>query len=199
MLAKSSNFLSTFYTQNTMQQLGIKRPSWQTLITSASQEVNLERQILWETWTKLEDWPKWSNPMHIATHWVSEPEWKVGTQFAQDLNLGFPLDTKTSVETVGAIDPGKSVSWWKEEGGIKYHYSWLFEDLPTGKTRVKITAIFHGKAIGYCKPLVANIWQKMFEATLTGLIQKARTPTIQNSRMIWMYPEAQQKSLAKIS
>jgi len=198
MFSQQSTSLSNSYTQNALQQMGIKRPNWQTLIASASKEVKLPRQVLWETWTKLEDWSHWSNPLHVATRWVGEPGWKVGAQFEQDLNLGFPLNTKTSVETVGEIVPGESVNWWKEEDGIKYHYFWLFEDLPTGETQVTITAIFHGKAIGYCKPLVDYIWQKMFEASLEGLIRQARTPKIQGSRMIWIYPEAQQKSFAKI-
>lgn len=173
--------------------MGIKRPNWKTFIISASQEVKLPRQVLWETWTKLEDWPKWSNPMHVATRWVRKSEWKVGAQFEQDLNLGFPLNTQTSVETVEAIVPGESVNWWKEEEGIKYHYFWLFEDLPTGETRVTITAIFHGKAIGFCKPLVASIWQKMFEASVRGLIQQARTPKTQGNRRLWIDPETRQK------
>lgn len=188
-----NNFLSKFYSQNALKQMGIKKQDWKTLIVSASKEVKLSRQVLWETWTKLEDWQKWSNPMHVASRWVGQPEWKVGAQFEQDLNLGFPLNTKTSVETVGEIVPEKSVNWWNEEGGIKYHYCWLFEDLPTGETRVTITAIFHGKAIGFCKPLVASIWQKMFEASVQGLIRQARTPKIQGSRTIWIYPETRQK------
>jgi hypothetical protein len=188
-----NSFLSKLYTENALKQMGITRPNWKTLIVSASQEVKIGRQVLWETWTKLEDWSNWSNPMHIATRWVGKPEWKVGAQFEVDLNLGFPLNTETSVETVGSIIPGKSINWWKEEEGIKYHYFWLFEDLPTGKTRVTVTAIFHGKAIGFCKPLVAYTWQKMFEATLNGLIKQARTPQLQNNRMIWIYPETRTK------
>lgn len=171
MFYQPSSSLLNPYTKNALQQMGIEQPSWQTLIASASKEVNLPRQVLWEAWTKLEDWPIWSKSLHVATHWVSEAGWRVGAKFEQDLNLGFPLGTTTSAETVGAIVPGESVQWWKDEKGIKSHHFWLFEDLSIGKTRITNTEIFHGTPMGLVKPLVAKNWQRMFEASVDGLIQ----------------------------
>ena len=60
MFYQPSSSLINPSTKNALHQMGIEQASWQTLIASASKEVNLLRQVLWEAWTKLEDWPIWS-------------------------------------------------------------------------------------------------------------------------------------------
>jgi len=161
-------------TEYALQKIGLKRPTWQTVVASASGEVALPRKLLWEVWMKLEDWPSWSRPLHVSARWTSEPGWKAGATFEQTLDLGFPLGRTVSPETVGAIANGELVSWWKEANGIKSCHVWEFSEPASGRTRVTNTEVFHGPAIGFIKPFAAGNWQKMFEATVAGLLQAAQ-------------------------
>jgi len=160
--------------QYALQKIGVERPSWQTVVVSASKEVALPRQLLWDAWMKLEDWPHWSVPLHRSTRWMGEPGWKVGATFEQVLNLGFPLGQTVSPETVGAVVEAENVSWWKEAKGIKACHVWEFAALAPDRTRVTNTEVFHGVSIGLLKPLAARNWQSLFEASVTGLVQKAQ-------------------------
>jgi hypothetical protein len=164
-----------------LQKIGLERPSWQTIVVSASKEVPLLRQSLWDTWMKLEDWPHWSIPLHRSTRWIGEPGWRVGATFEQVLNLGFPLGQTVSLETVGGIVDAESVSWWKEAKGIRSCHVWEFTALADDRTRVTNTEVFHGVAIGLIKPLAAGNWQRLFEASLAGLIESAQQQVVSNA------------------
>jgi hypothetical protein len=161
-------------TQYALEKIGVERPSWQTVVVSASKEVALPRRSLWEAWMELEDWPRWSVPLHESTRWIGEPGWKVGATFEQVLNLGFPLGQTVSPEVVGAFVEGENVSWWKEARGIKSCHVWDFAALTSDRTLVTNTEVFHGASIGLLRPLAARNWQRLFEASLTGLIRKAQ-------------------------
>ncbi len=160
--------------QYALHKIGVERPSWQTVLVSASKEVALPRQSLWDTWMKLEDWPHWSIPLHVSTRWIGEPGWRVGATFEQVLNLGFPLGQTVSPEIVGDVVDTESVSWWKEAKGIKSCHVWEFTALATDRTQITNTEVFHGVAIGLLKPLAARNWQRMFEASVVGLIERAQ-------------------------
>jgi hypothetical protein len=167
--------------QYALQKIGLERPSWQTIVVSASKAVPLSRHSLWETWMKLEDWPNWSVPLHQSTRWIGEPGWSVGATFEQVLNLGFPLGQTVSLETVGGIVDAESVSWWKEAKGIRSCHVWEFTALADDRTRVTNTEVFHGVAIGLIKPLAAGNWQRLFEASLAGLIERAQQQVVSNA------------------
>jgi len=160
--------------QYALQKIGLEQPSWQTVVVSASEEAGLPRQLLWETWMKLEQWPQWSTPLHVSTRWTGEPGWRVGATFEQVLDLGFPLGQTVSPETVGEVVEAESVSWWKDAKGIKSCHVWEFAALAPDRTRVTNTEVFHGVSIGLLKPLAARNWQRLFEASVTGLVQKAQ-------------------------
>ncbi len=160
--------------QYALQKIAIERSSWQTIVVSASREVALPRQSLWELWMNLEEWPQWSTPLHVSTRWIGKPGWNVGATFEQVLNLGFPLGQTVSAETVGAVVDGESVSWWKDTKGIKSCHVWEFAALAPDETRVTNTEVFHGVSIGLLKPLAARNWQRLFEASVAGLVQRAQ-------------------------
>jgi len=160
--------------QYVLQKIGLEKPTWQTVVVSASQEVTVPAQALWNVWMKLVEWPQWSIPLHAATRWTAEPSWQVGVTFEQILNLGFPLGKTVSEETVGAIRAGEFVSWWKDEKGIKSCHVWEFMALSPDRTRVTDTEVFHGVPMGLLKPLLVKPWQRMFEASVAGLIQQAQ-------------------------
>ncbi len=167
-------------TVTALQKIGIKKPTWKTVIVTASQEVEMPAALLWETWSYLERWPHWSTPLHVATRWIGKPGWKVGATFEQVLNLGFPVGKLTSAETVSEIVPGEYVLWWKNEKGIKSCHIWQFERLsgnPNSITRITDVEVFHGTMMGLVKPLVSRRWHQMFEHSVAGLIRQAQLQT----------------------
>lgn len=160
-----------------LQKIGLEKPTWMTVIACASQEVDIPTATLWEIWSELENWPIWSKPLHVATRWSGEAGWAVGGTFEQDLNLGFPLGKITSAETVGAVVPGEGVMWWKDNNGIRSCHIWAFETSGDSRTSITNVEVFHGLAIGLVRPLVAANWQRMFEQSVAGLIQRAQMKT----------------------
>ncbi|HEX3054263.1 MAG TPA: SRPBCC family protein [Aggregatilineaceae bacterium] len=152
-----------------LQQIGLEKATWKTVVVSASQEVDLPRAILWETWARLEAWPNWSKPLHLAARWSGPAGWVAGATFEQELNLGFPVGKMTSAETVGAVVPEEQVMWSKDEKGIKSCHIWRFETVSANRTRVSNVEVFHGTLMGLVKPLVANRWQQYFEQAVKGL------------------------------
>jgi hypothetical protein len=152
-----------------------KEPSWKTVIISASLDVEVPIERLWETWTKLEEWPTWS-AMHASARWIGEPSWKVGARFEQALKFGLPFGRVTSVETVAQYSPEREVGWCKNHGPVKSCHIWSFAMLPNRKVRVTSTEVFHGTVIGLYKPVIILSWQKKFEKSVTALIKQAAKP-----------------------
>ena len=68
--------------QYALQKIGVERPCWQTVVVSASEEIALPRQLMWETWMKLEEWAQWAMPLHVSTRWIGKPSWRVGATVA---------------------------------------------------------------------------------------------------------------------
>lgn len=158
-----------------LQKIGLDRPTWKTVIAAASREADMPAATLWEVWSKLEDWSVWSKPLHVAARWTGKAGWEVGAKFEQDLNLGFPLGKITSAETVGAVVPGESVMWWKDNNGIRSCHIWAFETSGDSRTSITNVEVFHGLAMGLVRPMVVANWQRMFEQSVAGLIQRAQT------------------------
>jgi hypothetical protein len=155
-----------------IDHIGVERPSWQTLVLSASREVDLPVERLWSTWADLESWPRWS-ALHEATRWTGTPGWTAGATFEQALQLGFPIGRSVNAVTVRAAEPGHLVSWWETEGSLRSCHVWLFEALSPERTRVTDTEGFHGLAMGLMKPLLRPRWQRLFEASVDGLARAA--------------------------
>ncbi|MGB7620828.1 MAG: hypothetical protein WBN92_00605 [Terriglobia bacterium] len=157
-----------------LEKVGLTTPGWDTLIVSAEKEAAIPAPVLWATWSRLEEWPAWSRPLHVSARWVTEAEWKTGAKFEQKLNLGFPVGEVVSLEEIGPVTKGRRAMWSKDENGIKSCHIWFFERLPDGRTRVGNTEVFQGKKIGLIRPFVAKRWQRMFQASVEGLVQRAQ-------------------------
>ncbi len=155
-----------------LNRIGVERPSWKTLIVSASQEVDLPAEKLWSTWAKLESWPDWSAPLHEATRWTGPPGWAPGATFEQTLRLGFPIGRSVASVTVGAAEPGHRASWWHTDG-LKSCHVWDFTVVSQARTRVTNTEVFEGLSVGLMKPLIRGHWQRLFEASVAGLARAA--------------------------
>src|SRR5258706_12453048 len=64
-----------------LRPLGVDEPSWQTLITYASRDIELPRDAVFEAWSKLESWPSWARPLVTQARWLDMPGWRVGARF----------------------------------------------------------------------------------------------------------------------
>jgi hypothetical protein len=157
-----------------LRPIGVGEPSWQTLVIYASRDVELPRDQVYETWSKLESWPSWSRSLVLQAHWLDLPGWRAGARFEQTLDLGFPLNHLHSVETVAAATPGQLVSWSNDQNGVRTNHIWSFEDLPGGGTRIIDCEIFQGAVAGFVRPLVEKDWQQRFEDSVSGLVSLAR-------------------------
>lgn len=156
-----------------LRSLGVgTQPSWKTVIISASRDVEVPIEKLWETWSKLEDWPEWS-ALHASARWAGEPAWQVGARFEQALKLGLPFVRINSVDTVDQFYPEHEVGWCKKAGPIMSCHIWSFNMLPNRRVRVNSTEVFYGTAIGLLKPLIMIPWQKRFEKSVLGLVEQA--------------------------
>jgi uncharacterized membrane protein len=156
-----------------LQQIGVGRPGWKTLVTAAGAIADQPADRLWATWSDLPRWPEWSTPLHSAARWANGDSFVPGARFEQVLRLGFPLGRTTSHETVRVAQPGRLVSWSKEANGVKSSHLWRFEPLPDGRTRVSNVEVFHGTPIALIKPLVGARWRRLFQTSVENLIAAA--------------------------
>ena len=157
-----------------LRPIGLAAASWQTIVLYASRDTDLPPARLWATWERLEGWPGWASPLVVETRWLGAPGWRPGARFEQVLDLGLLLSHVRSTETVGFVDPGHQVSWWKDEGGFKSSHVWSFEPLPDGGCRIVDLEIMHGVLIGLVRPLTEDGWQRRFDDAVDGLIVAAR-------------------------
>jgi hypothetical protein len=157
-----------------LRPIGLAAPSWQTVILMATRDTDLPPARLWATWEHLEAWPSWAGPLVAEAHWIDQPGWRVGARFEQVLDLGLVISRVRSTETIGAAAPGRFVSWWKDQSGIRSNHVWSFEPLPDGGSRIVDLEILHGLPIGLARPLTEAGWQAKVDAAVDGLILAAR-------------------------
>jgi hypothetical protein len=157
-----------------LQPIGLAAPSWQTVVLFAARDTDLPPAKLWAIWERLESWPVWAGPMVVETKWLDTPGWRAGARFEQLRDLGLLLNRVRSTETVGYVDPGHLVSWWKDQGGLKSSHVWSFEALPDGGCRIVDLEIMHGVLVGLARPLIEQRWQRGFDDAVDGLIVAAR-------------------------
>jgi uncharacterized protein YndB with AHSA1/START domain len=156
-----------------LKNLGVEKPAWNTLMITATRDVRLPIDSLWEAWSNIEDWPLWSS-RHASANWKSDTRWQVGSQFEQVLNLGFPLGRKRITETLSEVNPGRRVRWSKTNKNTKSCHIWSFTLLPNRQVRLTSTEVFHGTYIGLLKPMLILQWQKPLERSMDALIRLAK-------------------------
>ena len=156
-----------------LRSLGVNdQPNWKTVTISATRDVEIPLEQVWETWSNLEDWPAWS-AMHTSAKWDGAPEWQVGPRFVQGMKLGFPFGHVRSTETVAQYYPEREVGWCKSTGPVKSCHIWSFNLLPNRRVRITTTEVFHGTMIGLLKPVIFLQWQRKFEKSVSSLIKQA--------------------------
>jgi hypothetical protein len=157
-----------------LRNLGVEKPAWRTLIVSASQDLNIQQEAIWEAWSNLESWGKWAQETHSSARWVGAGGWQAGARFEEVVNLGFPGGTRRAVETVEDVEPMRRVRWCNSRIGMRTCHVWSFTVLPNGRTRVTNTEVYHGTLIGLIKPIVAGHWEKKCNAAVSGLARAAK-------------------------
>jgi hypothetical protein len=156
-----------------LKNLGVEKPAWNTLMITATRDVRLPVDTLWETWSNLDDWSLWS-ARHVSARWVTNNRWEEGARFEQDLRLGFPLGRRKVTDTLAEVSPGRRVRWIKTQNGTKSCHIWSFTLLPNRQVRLTTTQVFHGNSVGLLKPLLILQWQKPLERSLDALIRLAQ-------------------------
>ncbi|MHB8798425.1 MAG: SRPBCC family protein [Thermoanaerobaculia bacterium] len=147
---------------------GVPMASWKTLAVVSSGSVGAPVEKVWELFSRIEEWPRWS-PLHEGARWQGEPGFRVAGGFEQVLALGFPLGTIRSEEFVTRLTPGREVMWCKSEGGVTSCHVWRFTPVTPGRTFVVNAEVFHGSPVGLLAPLVQSRWSRLFQQSVSGL------------------------------
>jgi hypothetical protein len=165
--------MSNHIADQALSRIDIGAPLWKTLVVLASAESDAASGLIWHAWTRIEDWPSMS-PLVVAARWTNGQPWRVGSEFVQELNLGFPFRNRATAERVASVEPGVAIEWGSDSRGLRRVHLWRLENLDGGGCRITSVAVFHGSFIGVVKHIVAKRWQQMFQAQIDGLINLAR-------------------------
>ena len=148
---------------------GVPVDSWKTLVVASSGSVGAPVEKAWEHFSRIEEWPLWSTPLHQGARWKGEPGFRLAGAFEQVLALGFPVGTVRSEEFVTRLTPAREVVWCKSEGGITSCHIWRFTPVTPGRTFVVNAEVLHGAPVGLLAPLVQSRWSRLFQQSVSGL------------------------------
>lgn len=148
---------------------GVPLSSWKTLVVAASGSVAAPVDEAWETFSRIEEWPRWSAPLHLGARWKGEPGFRLAGSFEQVLALGFPLGTVRSEAFVARLVPGREVVWCSSDGGVTSCHAWRFTPVTPERTFVVNAEVFHGSPVGVLAPFVQSRWSGLFQRSVSGL------------------------------
>lgn len=157
---------------------GVPLSSWKTLVVAASGSVAAPVDEACETFSRIEEWPRWSSPLHLGARWKGEPGFRLAGSFEQVLALGFPLGTVRSEAFVARLVPGREVVWCSSDGGVTSCHVWRFTPVTPERTFVVNAEVFHGPPVGLLAPFVQSRWSGYFQRSVSGLSRavEARRP-----------------------
>ena len=152
---------------------GVPLASWKTLVVAASGSVGAPAEEVWARFSRIEEWPRWSSPLHLGARWKGEPGFRVAGGFEEVVALGFPVGTIRSEEFVTRLKPGREVMWCRSEGGIASCHVWRFTPVTPERTHVVNVEVLHGAPVGFLAPLVQSRWSRLFQQSVSGLARAA--------------------------
>lgn len=152
---------------------GVPLDSWKTLVVASSGSVGAPAAKAWEVFSRLEEWPLWSAPLHLGARWTGEPGFRVAGGFEQVLALGFPLGSVRTREFVTRLTPGREVTWCRDEAGVVSCHVWRFTPVTPTRTFVVNVEVLHGGPVGLFAPLVQSRWSRLFQRAVSGLARRA--------------------------
>ncbi len=157
-----------------LARLGLTSTGPSILAVSASTQTNIDTEQVWQTWSKLEQWPRWAKPLITTARWLDGRHWEVGAQFELVRSLGFPIGRQVTVETVREVNQHQSVAWWGGKGGsLKTCQLWYFESLPEGGTQVHVTEIFVGPLVFLFRIFLKGALTRGYQEAVEGLVKAA--------------------------
>lgn len=148
---------------------GVPLASWKTLVVVASGSVPAPADEAWAVLSRIEEWPRWSSPLHLGARWKGEPGFRVSGSFEEVLALGFPLGTVRSEAMVTRLVPGREVVWCSSDGGVTSCRVWRFTPVTPERTFVVSAEVFHGAPVGVVAPFVQSRWSRFFQRDVSGL------------------------------
>ena len=154
-----------------LKKIDVDRSDWKTITMSSSRKVKIPKKKVWEVWSKIENWKYWPNASVKSTRWLSKPEWRIGSEFEQEVGLGFPLGTEVLKESIFEYKEGESVGWYRNAYDYISYNLWKFEELPDGNTIITSAQVLNGYSVGMLKPLVAERWQTKLDESVEGFVK----------------------------
>lgn len=159
---------------------GVPLASWKTLVVAASGSVPAPAGEAWAVLSRIEEWPRWSSPLHLGARWKGEPGFRLAGGFEEALALGFPLGTVRSEAFVARLVPGREVVWCSSGGGVTSCRLWRLTPVTPERTFVVSAEVFHGSPVGLLAPLVQSRWSRFFQRDVSGLaraVEAKRAPS----------------------
>jgi hypothetical protein len=157
-----------------LSRLGLHHPTAKTLIVHHSETTDVPTAKLWAVLEDVDQWSRWSKPIHERARWLEKRTFEFGARFEQVRHKGFPIGRQVTVETVREVNPGSSVAWWGGEGGLTSCRIWLFETQPDGSTRVSSTEVYQSFLVMIAKPVLRKRWNRLNKLSVDGLIERAK-------------------------
>lgn len=148
---------------------GVPLASWKSLVVAASGSVPAPADAAWAALSRIEEWPRWSSPLHLGARWKGEPGFRVSGSFEEVLALGFPLGTVRSEAFVARLVPGREVVWCSSGGGVTWCRLWRLTPVTPERTFVVSAEVFHGSPVGVLAPLVQSRWSRFLQKDVSGL------------------------------
>ncbi len=156
-------------TKQVLLRMGIESPSWRSLIVQSVADTDADVGHVWATWSDIGNWSAISSLVTDA-RWTFGDPWRPGSEFVEELDLGFPLRSETRRKSVVSVDPGRSAEWGQSEGRQRTARLWHFEPRPSGGVRISSVAVFHGSLFGIARPFVAKRWRRLLQAQVDALV-----------------------------
>ncbi len=152
---------------------GVPLESRKTLVVVASGSVAAPAGRVWEVLSRLEEWPLWAAPLRRGARWKGEAGFRVGGAFGQVLDLGVPLGTVVTEETVTRLAPGREVAWCRSDGGIVACELWRLVPVTPRRTFVVNVEVLHGRPVALLAPFVQSRWNRLRQRGVSGLARRA--------------------------
>ena len=152
-----------------MHQIRLVDVNYKTMVISASAEIKSSPQQAWLCIIKANEWKQWQYPLVQSVRMHQTNIGFAGASFEQLLKPGFPLGDIVSRERVAEAEPGKLLSWWKDENGIRSCHVWMIDSLGTNRIKIYNTEVFHGNGIALIKLFDFKRWNNLFQQSVNAL------------------------------
>ena len=132
--------------------------------------INAPLKNVWNTFSKLEEWPNLCNNI-VKIYWTSGEKWSLNSTFTQIVKNITPFRIVSHAKVI-EIMHGKNVTWIGARSLIRGIHTFRFENI-NKKTRVINMEYFKGTLAWLIFPFIKSKFEIYFETFLSGLKIKA--------------------------